>query len=58
RAIELDPEFALAHAYLSIHHTLSYARHRDDSPERLERARRAAERALELDPELAEAHVA
>lgn len=58
QAVELDPSFALAHAYLSIHHTLRWAWHIDDSPARLELGRASAERALALDPELAEAHVA
>jgi len=56
-AVELDPSFALAHAYLSIHNPLMWAWHRDDSPARLERGREAADRALALDPDLAEAHV-
>jgi tetratricopeptide (TPR) repeat protein len=57
RAVELDPDFALAHATLSGNHTTSWWRRYDRSPKRLELAIRAAERALELDPDLPEGHV-
>src|SRR5213082_245369 len=57
RAIELDPNFALAIARYSqleswILHDL------DRAPERREKARTLAERALQLQPDLAEAHLA
>ncbi len=58
KATELDPEFATA--YIS----QAYINSRlcffgiDNSPERLARARSAAERAIQLQPELPEAHMA
>ena len=57
RAIELDPNFALAIARYSqlqswIHHTF------DPAPTRREKARTLAERALELQPDLPEGHLA
>ena len=57
RAIELDPDFALAVARYSqleswIQHTF------EKTPERREKARSLAERALQLQPDLPEAHLA
>jgi len=57
RAIELDPNFALALAWFSqlqswLVHTF------DRTPERREKARSLAERALQLQPDLPEAHLA
>jgi serine/threonine-protein kinase len=57
RAIELDPKFALAIAWYSqlqswIVHTF------DGTPERRGKARSLAERALQLQPDLPEAHLA
>jgi len=52
RAVELDPQFALAHASLSRVHSLFYWVSFDRSAERLSQAREAAGRALELDPDL------
>jgi TolB-like protein/Flp pilus assembly protein TadD len=57
RAIELDPNFALAIAHYSqlqswVHHTF------DPAPMRREKARTLAERALELQPDLPEGHLA
>ena len=57
RALQLDPNFALAIAGLSnleswIYHTS------DPSPTRRDRARKLADRALELQPDLPEAHLA
>jgi len=50
QAVELDPEFALAHAELARGHALvRYFRH-DLTPERLEAAARSAEKALDLAP--------
>ena len=50
RAVELDPEFALAHAELARGHALTrYFRH-DLTPERLEAADAAAAKALNLAP--------
>jgi len=57
KALELDPNFALAYARLSIYHGRFY-RTVDPSEERLSKMRKTAERALELQPELPEAHLA
>jgi len=56
RAVELDPDFALAHALLSETHSGAYHFGYDVTEERLERAHRAATRALEIDPDLPEGH--
>jgi TolB-like protein/Tfp pilus assembly protein PilF len=65
QAIELDPEFAAAHARLSTAHSALYwylARWNQEVPgaataeEHCEWAKEAIERALELDPDEAEAH--
>jgi TolB-like protein/Tfp pilus assembly protein PilF len=57
RAIELDPNFALALARYS--QLESWLLHDGDhSPERRNKARSLAERALQLEPELPEAHLA
>lgn len=58
RAIEVDPDFALAHARLSMLHSWIHWMRYDRTPERLERARGAAERALDIQPALSEAHLA
>jgi serine/threonine protein kinase/tetratricopeptide (TPR) repeat protein len=58
RAVGLDPEFALAHALLSQAHAQYYHYRYDFTAERQTKARRSAERALELRPDLAEAHLA
>jgi TolB-like protein/Flp pilus assembly protein TadD len=56
RALAEDPAFALAHAVLSeLHGRISWHRH-DLSPERLVRQRTEAEIALQLAPNLPEAH--
>ncbi|UCC83522.1 MAG: hypothetical protein JSW46_00900 [Gemmatimonadota bacterium] len=58
-AVELDPDFALAYARLAMAETELYwwiAEERTE--ERLARARRAADRALQLDPDLPEGHMA
>jgi len=58
RAIELDPQFALAYSSLAEVRVL-LAEWVDQQPgERLEAAERAARRALELDPSLGDAHTA
>ena len=57
-AVGLDPAFALAYAQLSRIHSVMYWFAHDRSPERLARAESAANRALSLQPELPEAHVA
>lgn len=57
-AVDLDPGFALAHAKLSQALTATYFLHYERTPARLEAARASAERALELNPTLPEAHAA
>lgn len=57
-AVRTDPDFALAHALLGMAHTQHYWFHYDHSDTRLQRARRRIDRALELDPDLPEAHLA
>ncbi|MGD2216976.1 MAG: tetratricopeptide repeat protein [Gemmatimonadales bacterium] len=57
-AVELDPDFALAHAWLSIIHSNIYWFRYDFTEERVRLARAAADRALELDPSLPEGHLA
>ena len=58
RAVELDPGFALAYAELSQLHTSAYWFASDRSEERARRSREAAERALLIDPDLPEGHLA
>jgi len=56
RAIELDPDFALAYALLSRIHSSVYYFGSDPTPQRLGRAKEAVDRALELQPDLAEGY--
>jgi serine/threonine-protein kinase len=56
RAVELDPEFAVAHAMLSEVHSGLYHWRYDFTTERLDRAKASAERALQLKPGLPEGH--
>lgn len=58
RAVELDPQFALAWAQLSYTHISAYWFYEDPSEERRRRARAAADTALALRPELADGLVA
>jgi tetratricopeptide (TPR) repeat protein len=58
QAVELDPSFALAHAWLSMIHSWIYWGRYDFTDARLRRARAAVDRALELDPDLPEGHLA
>ena len=51
KAIELDPEFALAYAELSRAHVRMYWHRHDHSDERLTMAERALNKALELNPD-------
>jgi tetratricopeptide (TPR) repeat protein len=58
RAVEKDPNFALAYALMAdCHYLLFYYRY-DDRPAKIQNAKAAAERALLLDDSIAEAHVA
>jgi serine/threonine-protein kinase len=58
KAVELDPEFALGWARLSYAHNEMYWFFFDRSEERLVLSKQAVDRALELDPELPDAHLA
>jgi TolB-like protein/cytochrome c-type biogenesis protein CcmH/NrfG len=51
QAVELDPKFALAWAWLAKVHGLSYMSDRDHSPERIARAKTAIDTAVRLAPE-------
>jgi len=55
RAIELDPKYALAWAGLADTYSFMY-RYVDASAEMVSKAKEASERAVQLDPDLAEAH--
>jgi serine/threonine protein kinase/Tfp pilus assembly protein PilF len=57
-AVKLDPNFALAWAYLSCAQSGSYWLGQDPSPAQLTAAKGAADRALALDPNLPETHLA
>jgi len=57
RSVELDPDFALAHAELAKAHARLYYFQHDLSEERLEMAKRAAERAIELAPASPQIHI-
>ena len=57
-AVKLDPNFVLAWAYLSIAHSQSYWLGFDSSPARLTAAKDSLDRAIALDPNLAEVHLA
>ncbi len=58
KAVELDPRFALAYARLSMAHSHLYWFHYDRTNERLDDARWTADKALQLTPDLPEAHLA
>jgi serine/threonine protein kinase/Tfp pilus assembly protein PilF len=58
KAIELDPGYALAYAGLSQVHSYVYWSGKDRTPERIGKARVAAGRALIIDPNLADGHLA
>jgi eukaryotic-like serine/threonine-protein kinase len=57
-AVKLDPNFALAWAYLSIAELWSYLVGLDQSPARLAAVKSSLDRALALDPNLPEVHLA
>ncbi|MBN2131735.1 MAG: protein kinase [Sedimentisphaerales bacterium] len=58
RAVELDPEFALAYARLAKVHAWIYWFYYDRSEQRLAKAKQAVDKALQLEPDLPEAHLA
>ena len=55
-AVDRDPRFAQALAMAAAQHLTMYWLHQDHSPERLAKGKEAAERAVELRPDLAETH--
>ncbi len=57
RAIEIEPGYALAYAGIADSSSLLYL-YREATPENLARAEESSRRALELNPNLAEAHAA
>ncbi len=57
-AVKLDPNFVLAWVYLSIAQSQSYWLGTDPSPARLAAAKGSLDRALALDPDLPETHLA
>jgi len=56
RAVELDPDFTLAYVYLSRFHSWMYFFGYDHTQERLAKSKVAVDMALELQPDLPEAH--
>jgi serine/threonine-protein kinase len=58
RAVTLDTGFVQAHARLAIAHTSMYWWNHDRSPERLAAARAAADRAVQLGPDMPMSHLA
>jgi tetratricopeptide (TPR) repeat protein len=58
KALEKDPDFALAAADLAIAHMYSFFYAPDRTPARLNAAKTAADRALALQPDLGQAHYA
>jgi eukaryotic-like serine/threonine-protein kinase len=56
RAVELDPKFAAAYAKLAGIHADLYWEFYDHSKERLAKSKEAAEKAVQLDPNLPESH--
>ena len=58
KAVELDPTFALAYSQLSIAHSWMYWFYHDRSDARLAMTKKAVEKALQLNPDLPEAHAA
>jgi serine/threonine-protein kinase len=58
KAVVADPKFALAFARLSYAHSELFWFNGDRSTQRLQKAKAAADKALELDPTLAAAHFA
>src|SRR5207302_10567585 len=57
KAAAADRDFALAYARLSYLKSRTYWYNTDPSPQAIDAARKTAERALELQPELPEAHL-
>jgi len=57
RAIEIDPDFAGAHAWLAMSHHFDALYYGEPIDEHRAAARAAAEKAVEIDPENADAHI-
>ncbi|MGD2087865.1 MAG: protein kinase [Candidatus Aminicenantes bacterium] len=58
RAVEMDPDFTLAYAELSMVHSEIYHMGYDHTNQRISKAKAALDRALQLQPELPEVHLA
>jgi TolB-like protein/Tfp pilus assembly protein PilF len=58
KAVKADPKFALAYAAMASAHTQLFWAKGDVSQHRLELAKAALDRALQIDPQLPEAHLA
>ncbi len=58
KAVEIDPDYALAYARLAQAHAWMHQLRYDLSEDRLAAAKRAADRAVALDPDAPEVHVA
>ncbi len=58
RAVELDPDFAKAHATLSLVSSLMYTTGSDHTKERIAKAKGSVDRAFELQPGMPMAHMA
>jgi serine/threonine-protein kinase len=58
RAVDLDPDFALAWTWLSAEHSYIYHLRYDMTDERRDAAKQAVDRALALQPDLPDAHLA
>jgi TolB-like protein/predicted Ser/Thr protein kinase/Flp pilus assembly protein TadD len=58
RAVELDPNFALAHVMLSRVHANMFLEYYDRSYQRLDQSKQAADKALQIQPNLPEGHLA
>lgn len=56
KAIELDPDFALAYAHLARAYTRLYWNYRDHTRERLSQIQQTIDKAFQLAPDLPEAH--
>jgi adenylate cyclase len=57
RAIEIDPDFAGAHAWLAMSHHFDALYYESEAVEHRAFARASAERAVEIDPRNADAHI-
>ncbi len=58
KAVDLDPNFALAYAKIAESHAEMYWFFYDHTPERLAKSKQAADEALQLNPQLGDAHIA